>query len=360
MGYFYGMKEVDYIVVGLGLAGIAFCEELEKHNKSFVVVDGGSPGASRVSGGMYNPVILKRYTLPWRVEESMALVPSYYESLSAKLGQQISRRLPVLRVFSSIEDQNNWYSASDGKQLARFMETQIVKRDKPGIRASFHYGRVKESGWVNVPLLLDLYRDKLATDHKLLSKEFLHDEIHFENGYAVYQNIKVGHIVFAEGYGMKNNPFFNRLPLVGNKGEYITIRAAALEEDAAVKSHFFIIPLGKNLFKVGATFNWKDKEAETTGAARTEILEKLNKVITCDFEVVAQESGLRPTTGDRRPLLGTHPHYPNLSLLNGLGTRGIMMSPYLAQMLYAHLESGATLPVEVDIIRFKKKLKVEN
>ncbi|KKL04323.1 hypothetical protein LCGC14_2617230, partial [marine sediment metagenome] len=57
------MKELDYIVVGLGLAGMAFCEQLYGHDKKFIVVDSGGASASRVSGGVYNPVILKRYTL---------------------------------------------------------------------------------------------------------------------------------------------------------------------------------------------------------------------------------------------------------------------------------------------------------
>ena len=58
------MKEVDYIIVGLGLAGIAFAEHCERANKRFVVFDQGGDGASRVAAGLYNPVILKRYSLP--------------------------------------------------------------------------------------------------------------------------------------------------------------------------------------------------------------------------------------------------------------------------------------------------------
>lgn len=358
MWYFCAMKEVDYIVVGLGLAGIAFCEELEKHNKPYVVVDGGEAGASRVAGGMYNPVILKRYTLPWKAGESMDLVPSYFKGLSKKLGQQLSRPLPVLRIFSSVEDQNNWYSTSDGDNLGRFMESEIIREERKGISAPFHYGKVKESGWVNVPLFLDLYRNYLDENKHLQSEIFEHDQLKFTEHHVIYQNIKTKHIVFAEGYGMKKNPYFNSLPLVGNKGEYITIRAPKLEADAAVKSPFFIIPLGKDLYKVGATFNWKEKDNAPTASAREELLNKLKKVLTCDFEVVSQEAGVRPTTGDRRPLLGRHPNYPNLVLFNGLGTRGIMMAPFLAQLLFAHLEEGTELPAEVDIIRFWKKLKI--
>ncbi|GAL70298.1 hypothetical protein [Jejuia pallidilutea] len=35
-------KEYDYIIVGLGLAGISFCEQLRANNKTFVVFDDSS------------------------------------------------------------------------------------------------------------------------------------------------------------------------------------------------------------------------------------------------------------------------------------------------------------------------------
>lgn len=54
--------EVDYIIVGCGLAGIAFCEQLRQNNKSFVVFDNSSQHSSTVAAGLYNPVILKRFT----------------------------------------------------------------------------------------------------------------------------------------------------------------------------------------------------------------------------------------------------------------------------------------------------------
>jgi len=56
----------DYLVVGLGLAGVAFCNVLEQHNKSFTVISDASQQASTVAGGLYNPVILKRFTKAWK------------------------------------------------------------------------------------------------------------------------------------------------------------------------------------------------------------------------------------------------------------------------------------------------------
>jgi len=40
-------------------------------------------------------------------------------------------------------------------------------------------------------------------------------------------------------------------------------------------------------------------------------------------------------------------------VLNGLGTRGVMISPYVAQQLYNHIENEALLDSEIDIKRVK-------
>ena len=44
--------KVDYIIVGLGLAGLAFVEELIQANKSFIVFEDDSQTSSLVAGGV--------------------------------------------------------------------------------------------------------------------------------------------------------------------------------------------------------------------------------------------------------------------------------------------------------------------
>ena len=57
----------------------------------------------------------------------------------------------------------------------------------------------------------------------------------------------------------------------------------------------------------------------------------------------------------RRPLVGNHAKYKQLSVLNGLGTRGVMIAPTVAKNLFHHIESGQELDNEIDIKRFEKK-----
>ena len=69
---------VDYIIVGLGLAGLAFAEQLESNNKSFIVFEDNSQNASIVAGGVYNPVILKRFTPVWDAADQLKIALKNY------------------------------------------------------------------------------------------------------------------------------------------------------------------------------------------------------------------------------------------------------------------------------------------
>ena len=59
-----------------------------------------------------------------------------------------------------------------------------------------------------------------------------------------------------------------------------------------------------NHYKVGATFNHKDKTSIPSKEGKEELIEKLKKVITVPYSIVEQSAGIRPAVKDRRPLVG--------------------------------------------------------
>ncbi|WP_431137368.1 NAD(P)/FAD-dependent oxidoreductase [Psychroserpens mesophilus] len=346
------MKQVDYIIVGNGLAGIAFCELLRTHNKDFVVFDNQSQQSSSVAAGLYNPVILKRFTKVWKAKDQLELAIPKYEELEKLLNVKLDYKLPVHRKLTSIEEQNNWFTASDQPDLCNFLSTRLIKNENPSIDAKFGFGEVLHSGRINTSQLTISYGDFLNRENRLYKEEFHHNQLDIQEHKVQYKNIVSKYIVFAEGFGLHINPFFNNLPLNGTKGEMLTIKAPDLKMDFILKSSVFIVPLGQDLYWIGATYEREDKTHSVTSEAKNELLEKLKKVITCDFEVLHQVAGIRPTTKDRRPLVGAHSDYKNLFVLNGLGTRGVMMSPFAAEQLFNHIEQGSDLDKEIDISRF--------
>ncbi|UWY30082.1 FAD-binding oxidoreductase [Flavobacterium sp. TR2] len=346
---------LDYLIVGSGLAGISFAEVALKNNKTILLLDDKSQNSSRVAGGLYNPVILKRFSEVWNAKEQLVLMNNFYDKVEEKLNKKFNFKMPVLRKFFSIEEQNNWFAASDKINLSPFLSTKLISKKYNSIDSPFDYGEVLHTGYVDTALLLDAYRQYLLKNNLLREESFDFSDIEFLDSGIQYKNIQARHLIFAEGFGMHKNPFFNYLPLDGTKGELFIIKAPDLNLDVIVNTSVFILPLGDDLFKVGATYNWHDKTAEPTEEGKQELLERIKEIINCEFKIVEHFAGVRPTVADRRPLLGTHEKHQSLHILNGLGTRGVMLGPAMAKALYDHIENNVPLDREADIKRFHKR-----
>lgn len=344
---------LDYIIVGSGLAGIAFSEIALQNDKSIIVLNNQSQNSSKIAGGLYNPVILKRFSFVWKAEEQLSMLEVFYNKLEKKLNVKLDYKLPLLRKFYSIEEQNNWFIASDKPNLSKFLSTDLVKKKINHIPSPFGFGKVLHSGFVDTELLVKCYKDYLIQCSSFLEDTFKHNELIIDDVYVEYKNIKARNIIFAEGFGMLSNPFFNDLPLDGTKGELLIIKAPDLDFEEIIKSAIFVVPLGNDLYKVGATYNWDDKTNIPTEEAKQELLSEIKELINCDFEVIEHRAGVRPTVKDRRPLVGTHPKHKKLHLLNGLGTRGVMLAPAMANDLYNFIQSKVPLDIHIDINRIK-------
>jgi glycine/D-amino acid oxidase-like deaminating enzyme len=344
--------KVDYIIVGLGLAGLAFIEELIAAQKTFIVFEDDSQTSSLVAGGVYNPVILKRYTPVWNAKEQLKIALPFYRSLEKKLSIKLDEKFVIKKAFKSVEDQNNWFLAIDKPKLSDYLNPVLDSQTYKGVVADFDFGNVNEAGRIDTKRLVESYRQYLNEKGLILFQSFQYDLINFKEGHLAYNHIITNRIVFCEGFGIVKNPFFNHLPLNEAKGELITIHAPELEIDFLLKSTLFVLPLGNNHYRVGATFNWTDKTSKPSKAGKEELVKKLQKVINVPYRIVSQSAGIRPTVAGRRPLVGVHPKHAQLSVLNGLGTRGVMIAPTVAKNLFNHLENEEKLDVEIDIKRF--------
>ena len=342
----------DYIVVGLGIAGFSMIQQLEENRRNYIVFDNHSQQSTRIAGGMFNPVILKRFTPAWQAKEMLNYSLLQFKKSEFKYKKQYVHYIDIYRKLTSIEEQNNWLVASTKPVMREFMQ-DITFEKIDGIDAPFGFGVLKGTGIVNVLALLDDVSADLKKHHKLLNEDFDYSLLKIFDDYVVYKNIKARKIIFAEGYGIKKNPFFNYLPLLGTKGEMLIILTNA-DIPYIVKSNIFIAPniTQKGSFYVGATYNWEDKTNNPTIEAREHLIKKSQKLLQKPYKVVSQKAGIRPTTKDRRPLIGVHHTFKNLGIINGMGTRGVILAPTAAKLLFQRMEFDIPLPDEMDISRF--------
>jgi len=345
---------VDYLIVGSGLAGLCFAETVLKHGKSVQVYENDSQNSSVVAGGMYNPVVLKRFSATWKAIEFMNYADQFYGDLEQKFQLTFDYKLPVCRKFYSAEEQNNWFQATEHPVLKHFLSDVVIHDIPSGIKASFGLGKVNQTGYINTKVLLSAYKELLKKENKLREETFHYDNLKTTANGWMYQDVEYKYIIFAEGYGLLKNPFFGHLPLDGTKGELLIVRIPNFKTDYIIKSGVFIIPLGNDLFKVGATYHWTDKTVLPTQEGKKELVSHLKELLSIDFEIIEHLAGIRPTVSDRRPMIGEHPKHKGLFILNGLGTRGVTLGPNMAKYLFDYIERGIPIDPMVNIKRFRK------
>ncbi|MDR1876670.1 MAG: FAD-binding oxidoreductase [Flavobacteriaceae bacterium] len=344
---------LDYLIVGQGLAGSCLAHKLGKENKSFKIIDIVSNSASFISSGMYNPVVLKRFTPVWNAQEEINKLLEEFSEFEKLLQVKLVYPSDLYRILANEDEVKTWTKKSrTNENLIPFLDPQIHSSVNPYIKADFGMGKVMQCGKIFVRELLREFRKYLISRHALIDDVFDFTSLEVRTNEVEYKGIRAGKIVFCDGYALKVNPFFSYLPMEGVKGETVVIHANGLGLKDIVKSKVFIMPMEKDYYYVGATYYYREVNDEISEEGQGELVENLNRFLTIEYKIVKSFAGIRPTVVDRRPLLGAHPDKKNVYIFNGLGSRGVMLAPAMAEGLYNFMENSAELLSEVDIKRF--------
>ena len=197
-------------------------------------------------------------------------------------------------------------------------------------------------------------RQKLREQNKLRSGTFNFSKLTINENGIQYEDIQAKHLVFCEGWQAVNNPYFGWLPFSINKGEVLDINVQNFSGECIYNKGVYVVPLGNGNLKVGATYNWREPNENPTEEGLKELETKLKNLLIKPFMVVNHEAGIRPAVRDRKPLIGVHPEFPALSIFNGMGSKGVLMAPFLAGQFADALTGKGTLWPEVSIARYQQ------
>lgn len=344
-------KNVDYLIVGQGLAGSCVALQLLFRNKRVLVIDRvREHAATRVAAGLFNPVTGRQMTKTWMADALFPYLHSFYAKAEIFLQSKFFFSMPLYRPFVSIEEQNEWMGRSSDTDYSAYVEAihtgpffmQQVKNPLGGLL-------LKQCGYVDTTVFTSALRVHLKKNSALLDEDFQEHELKIEDNTVTYRDWRAGKIIFCTGEIVKESSFFSWLPIRPLKGETLTITTNE-PVDVIYNRGVYVVP---HLWKVGATYNSHDASPFITEAGRLELTEKLNDLITFPHSIVNQQWGFRPTTPDRRPILGRHPAFEQIVIFNGLGTKGVSLAPYFSDELTRWMENGHPLDQSVDINRYK-------
>lgn len=350
----------DYLIIGQGLSGSILALTLLDRGHRLMVIDNPALSASsRIAAGLVNPLVFRRFTKAWRVDELIPFLEFFYSQKSALLGAELYQRLPMLKPYGSEEEKNQWNRVQP--DLLPYITSGDRHIDDPKVINPHGCLEINHSGWLNTPLFLDSVRHYLREQNAYRAGSFSHSDLQISNDAVTYQDIRAAKVIFCEGFlAAQQNPWFREVPFRLTKGEVLEAEVPGWQIDYILNRGVFLLPLPGGRFRLGATYRWKDFNHEVTEEAKSELLEKAAAYCRAGIQVTGQQAGVRPTVADRRPLIGMHPQHPRLAIFNGMGSKAVMYAPLMADLFARHLENSSfALPPETDVSRFSGRLRAD-
>lgn len=346
-------KKVDYIIIGQGLAGSAVAIHLLNMGKRVVVFDAYfKNSASQIAAGLFNPITGKNKVKTWLADEMFSYLHEFYPMAEALTNRKFFFPQRIYHPFSSVREQNDWMARSSEPGIKDYIGEISTLPRLNGIKDDFGGVMIEKGGYINTKNYLAGVRNLLLEKEALVEERFIDEDLHPYSDRVTYTGYEADTVIFCTGTQSLENKWFGWVPIISLKGETLTVKGGGLGNHV-VNRGVYIVPQGDAVYNVGATYQLRDATPTISNNAKEELIEKLKILVDFDFEIVGQNWGMRPTTHDRRVVIGRHPKFDRLVFFNGMGTKGVSISPYFAKILAEWLEDKKQLNKEVDINRYK-------
>ena len=379
------MKTYDYIIIGSGIAGACISYELKDEdvllidkNESFAL------GASGAAGAFLNPLLGKNNNFKELVNKSLIYANDFYKRVCPK--SYFNKG--VLRIPKNEEDRKKFISYEESNEF------DYIQKDE---------GYFFSIGSQVIP------NEVCETLTKDIETKFSYEIKHIEfidNTWLINNELRCKTLIITSGANTKliDEKYFNIRPVWGQKIDISTTTCVSINyhKECSVSSSYKELDKDKFMLSIGAThhrFNCdKDicnycvetanlnkmyKHGYTSSIADTDtkdLLKKAADIIDLEnIEVLDIKVGARACSFDYFPMLGSlidskktldmFPYlkkgtkvpsekfirYKNLFVINGLGGRGFVLSPYLAKLLKSHIKENLLLNENLTVDRLFKK-----
>jgi glycine/D-amino acid oxidase-like deaminating enzyme len=347
---------VDTLIVGQGLSGTLLSWFLHTSGQKVAVIDGGGKTTSRVAAGIINPVTGRRYHTTWMAEALLPFANATYQAIGKSLGVTLITAKSVIDFFPNTDMREAFLEriTTDNPYLHAYPDQNHFNQY---FNYDFGSGEIRPAYVVNVPAMLDAWRQLLEQKSLFVAASFNSDALELQEKGIRYDGITADRIIYCEGPWGTKNPFFERLPYAPNKGEALVIECPELMNTHIYKKGMLLAPMAeKGYFWAGASYAWDYKDDGPTEAFRERTTAQLDSWLKKPYKVAAHRAGIRPATVERRPFVGFHPEFKNVGLLNGMGSKGTSLAPFFANQLAQHIIHGFPITPEADLARFTRTL----
>lgn len=345
---------IDFLIIGQGLAGSLLAWELMQRDCTIMIVDNAKVNASQIAAGLINPITGMRFVKSAQVETFLPIAKNYYAHLSKAFHKTFYVEKPMLRIFRNHEELKSCEKRLTQQDYQAYLDKGIEPAHPTGLVASpYGYIEQKQTGYLATQPLLSHLEDYFISRSCYQKIDFPYQEIQLSPRLR-WRDIRPKKIIFCEGYLAKVNPWFSWLPMQGVKGEILTLGHQIDLPNKILNNGHWLIPFDKQNIRMGTSFERNWQSTETSESVRQILFEACKALLpSVEFDLIKQEAGIRPCTPDRHPFIGYHPKYPQLVIFNGFGAKGSLQIPWYAQHFVESLLNHTPLLDSANIIRYE-------
>lgn len=329
---------VDFIIVGQGIAGTLLSFELLSRGYSLVVIDEKQcDSASIVAGAVLNPVVFKGRKNDDKRFDRIRIAVDYYKRLGDLLDIVIINETSLIRFASSGDELFKLEKAVREAGLEKNTQLHHEKEIDSFFFNAHGYASVSPVWKIDNGLLLEAWRSFLREKSLLVEAYFDYDDCKFGDDSLQYKNLNAKKIIFCEGTGVRANPFINTASFVKNRGDVLLIRVPGAATGNIFQKEFRLIPLREDLFWYGSNYRWRFDNLDPDPVWRKHAEQSLHSWLKLPFTVEAHLVAERPTTAGQQVFASRTDNQRNAWWLNGLGTKGFTVAPSIIQSLLPQL-----------------------
>ena len=348
------------LIIGQGLAGTHLAYQLMQAGKKILIIDDDAPhtpdcrqaSSSKTAAGIVLPLTGRRIVKTWMADTLIPYALNTYTQLENLTNQKFYTRIPVLELLTTPKHFNDWQQRAYDHSPQAIKNFYNNKFSNPkGIISQCGTMKIKNCYWLNTTVFLNAMKTYFINQGVYLNANISYDDLHITNTEITYQNHTASNAIFCTG-AQNIPPIFNNIPFQLSKGEILTIYCKELTQRYIINSGIFILPIGRQRFRVGSTYDWQDLTTTPTLYAREKLEQQLKEFLSLPYTVIDHQAAIRPTIKERKPVIGFHPTHQNIGILNGLGTKGVMLAPWFANHFTNHITNQTDLLPEVNLQRF--------
>jgi len=327
-------------IVGNGLAAHVLAQTLIQRGLEVEVFAADFPGAaSKAAWGLLNPVHLKTKTLTYGAL-GFDRASAFYTDCQERLHAHFVEPVVLRHYFRDELEKNGWIQAwQEGLHQH--------------IRCADTYVEVLRAASISIPHFLS------ASQLDLERRGYWRNSLGLE---AELKNIPPSNwVVWAQGVWACSSSLFGWVPLRPSAGVQAEWNHPSSDFQPVVVHRGFFLgqdPANPSVHRLGSTYSWS-QDPDDHAQAEQELIRSLPTYPEAQSPNSLRFSlGYRPASGDRKPIVGHHPEFRNHLFFNGLGSKGLLLAPQLADLLAdICVHSDCEIPPEINIARFYKRFK---